>query len=438
MENRTLKLSKYSVGTGDRFAHQAKAQLQACIQALNRGIEIVPVWNKSNREHMIIGSEPQSVRVAADAAIKALGWEFPYFCDADHITLQTVNRFFGVCDFYTIDVADYIGQPSPPDEIEGFIKRHPDVSGTIQLEGVVDTFEITQQSLRETARKYLAAVKKAAEVYRAIVNAKGEGNFIPEVSMDETDSAQSPAELLIILAAIADEGIPVQTIAPKFSGRFNKGVDYVGDVAQFEREFALDIAAIAYAIVHFGLPDNLKLSVHSGSDKFSIYPAIHATMERFNAGVHLKTAGTTWLEELIGLAEAGGDGLTLAKDIYAEAFAHSEELCLPYATVIDIEAAKLPSPADVRSWTSEQYTAALRHVRGAAAYNRSLRQLLHVGFKVAAKMGKRYLDLLEANEDVIAKNVTENLFDRHIAPVFLSDDGIPHPSGEFAMAMQKR
>jgi tagaturonate epimerase len=438
MENRTLKLGKYSVGTGDRFAHQAKAQLQACIQALNRGIEIVPVWNKSNREHMIIGSEPQSVRVAADAAIKALGWELPYFCDADHITQQTVNRFFGVCDFYTIDVADYIGQPSPPDEIEGFIKRHPDVSGTIQLEGVVDTFEITQQSLRETARKYLAAVKKAAEVYRAIVNAKGEGNFIPEVSMDETDSPQTPAELLIILAAIADEGIPVQTIAPKFSGRFNKGVDYVGDVAQFEREFALDVAAIAYAIVHFGLPDNLKLSVHSGSDKFSIYPAIHATMERFNAGVHLKTAGTTWLEELIGLAEAGGDGLTLAKDIYAEAFAHREELCLPYATVIDIEAAKLPSPADVRSWTSEQYTAALRHVRGAAAYNRSLRQLLHVGFKVAAKMGKRYLDLLETNGDVIAKNVTENLFDRHIAPVFLSDDGIPHPSSEFAMATQKR
>ena len=94
--------------------------------------------------------------------------------------------------------------------------------------------------------------------------------------MDETDRAQSPVELLIILAAIADEGIPVQTIAPKFSGRFNKGVDYVGDVAQFEREFALDIAAIAYAVKQFGLPANLKLSVHSGSDKFSIYPAIHA------------------------------------------------------------------------------------------------------------------------------------------------------------------
>jgi hypothetical protein len=87
--------------------------------------------------------------------------------------------------------------------------------------------------------------------------------------------------------------------------------------------------------------------------------------------------------------------------------------------VIDIDPARLPAPAVVGGWTSEQYTSALRHVRGSAAYNSSLRQLLHVGFKVAAKMGPRYLGLLEANEDVIAKNVTENLYDRHIAPVFL-------------------
>jgi hypothetical protein len=196
-------------------------------------------------------------------------------------------------------------------------------------------------------------------------------------------------------------------------------VDYIGDVAQFAREFDLDVAAIAYAVKHFGLPENLKLSVHSGSDKFSIYAAIHATMKKFDAGVHLKTAGTTWLEELIGLAEAGGDGLALAKEIYAQAFAHREELCAPYATVIDIDPAKLPSPEEVRGWTSEQYTSALRHVQANPAYNSSLRQLLHVGFKVAAKLERRYLDLLEANEAVIAKNVTENLFDRHIAPVFL-------------------
>lgn len=423
MENKGLMLNKYSVGTGDRFAHQAKAQLQACVQALANGVEVVPVWNKSNREHLIIGSEPLSVRHAADAAVVALGWKLPYYCDADHITLATVDRFMTPCDFFTIDVADFIGQPAQAADIDAFVKRHPELLGSIQLAGVDEAFEITAEDLRQAAGKFLSAIKKAGEVYRKIESAKGAGNFIPEISMDETDRAQSPVELLIILAAIADEGVPIQTIAPKFSGRFNKGVDYVGDVVQFEREFSLDIAAISYAVKQFGLPQNLKLSVHSGSDKFSIYSAIHTCAKRANAGVHLKTAGTTWLEELIGLAEAGGDGLALAKEIYGEAYAHSEELCAPYATVIDIDTAKLPTPEAVRGWTSEQYTSALRHVQANPAYNNSLRQLLHVGFKVAAKMGRRYLDLLEANEPIIAKNVTENLYNRHIAPVFLGRNG---------------
>lgn len=418
MSDQNLKLGRYSIGVGDRFAHQAKAQLAASARALAEGIEITPVWNKSNREHMIIGSEPISVRQAADEAVKALGWTRPYFCDADHITLQTVDRFLSACDFYTLDVADSIGQAADEQEIEAFVARHSQLTGTIHLDATGDSFEITTEMLQQTAAKYLAAVKKAAEVYRKIVAAKGEGNFIPEISMDETDIAQTPVELLIILAAIADEKIPVQTIAPKFSGRFNKGVDYVGDVAQFEREFALDIAAIDYAVRHFHLPENLKLSVHSGSDKFSIYPAIHATITRLKSGLHLKTAGTTWLEEITGLAEADGDALALAKEIYSEAYAHREELCKPYATVIDIDAEKLPTPEEVNGWTSEQFTSALRHVPDAAGYNNSLRQLLHVGFKIAAKMGPRYLETLEANEEVIARNVTENLFDRHIVPVF--------------------
>ena len=144
-------------------------------------------------------------------------------------------------------------------------------------------------------------------------------------------------------------------------------------------------------------------------------------MKRFNTGVHLKTAGTTWLEEVIGLAEAGGSALALAKEIYAEAYVHSAELCAPYATVIDINPDQLPTPGTVADWTSQQFTAALRHNPTDPAYNPSFRQLLHVGFKIAAKMGRRYLDLLEANEAVIARNVTENLYNRHIAPVFLGE-----------------
>jgi hypothetical protein len=238
--------------------------------------------------------------------------------------------------------------------------------------------------------------------------------------MDETDSPQTPPELLLILAAMANEGIPLQTIAPKFTGRFNKGVDYAGDTAQFEREFADDLAVIAFAVRRYALPKNLKLSVHSGSDKFSIYGAMRRGLAKSGAGLHLKTAGTTWLEEVIGLAEAGGDGLELAKAIYGEALEHRAELCAPYATVIDIDPAKLPAREEVAGWSSAQFAAALRHDPGCREFNPHFRQLLHVGFKVAAKMGDRYLRMLEACEATVSRNVTENLYERHLKPLFLN------------------
>ncbi|HEV2709441.1 MAG TPA: tagaturonate epimerase family protein [Edaphobacter sp.] len=414
-----LRLPKYSLGVGDRFAHQAKAQLAACVLAADAGIEVIPVWNKSNREHMIIGSEPSQTRAAADAAVKELGWTKPYFLDADHINLKTVGRFLEPCDFFTLDVADLIGQPADAKDVEAFVKRHPELVGTVTIPHIAEPFKTDAAFVTGVANKFLAAVQDAGRIYRFLVEKKGAGKFVAEVSMDETDYPQTPVELLIILAAIADEQIPIQTIAPKFTGRFNKGVDYVGDVAQFTKEFNEDLATIAFAIKAYGLPDNLKLSIHSGSDKFSIYKAIHEAVKKFDAGVHMKTAGTTWLEELIGLAEAGGTGLDIAKEVYAEAYAHSEELCAPYATVIDIDPVKLPKPEEVNGWTSEQYTSALRHEQGNKEYNQSFRQLLHVGFKVAAKLGDRYLNALEANEEVVARNVTTNLFERHIRPVFL-------------------
>ena len=414
-----LKLPKFSVGVGDRFAHQAKAQLAACVMAAKAGVEVAPVWNKSNREHTIIGSDPSQTRREADAAVKELGWTKPYFLDADHINLKTVARFLDPCDFFTLDVADLIGQPADAGEVAAFVKRHLELIGTVKIPRIAEPFKTDVAFVSGVANKFLAAVQHAGTIYRFLVENKGASRFVAEVSMDETDSPQTPVELLIILAAIADEKIPIQTIAPKFTGRFNKGVDYVGDVAQFTKEFNEDLAAIAFAVKTYGLPENLKLSVHSGSDKFSIYEAIHDAMKTFDAGVHMKAAGTTWLEELIGLAEAGGSGLEIAKEVYAEAYAHSEELCAPYATVIDIDPTKLPKPEEVNGWTSEQYTSALRHEQRNKAYNPSFRQLLHVGFKVAAKMGDRYLKALEANEEVVARNVTTNLFERHIKPVFL-------------------
>jgi hypothetical protein len=414
-----LTLPKFSIGVGDRFAHQAKAQLAACMLAAEHGVDVIPVWNKSNREHTIIGSEPVQTRAAADAAVRELGWTKPYFLDADHINLKTVERFLDPCDFFTLDVADLIGQPAKAEDVAAFIAAHHELVGKVEIPGIDEPFETDRKFVEDVADKFLAAAQHAGEIYRHLLESKGAGRFVSEVSMDETDFPQTPVELLIILAMISDQKIPIQTIAPKFTGRFNKGVDYVGDVKQFAKEFEEDLAAIAFAIKRYGLPENLKLSVHSGSDKFSIYKAIHDGAKKFNAGVHLKTAGTNWLEELIGLAESGGSGLAIAKEIYSEALAHKDELTAPYATVIDIDDSKLPTAEEVNGWTGKQYAAALRHDQKNAAYNPSFRQLLHVGFKIAAKLGPRYIEALEANEDVIAKNVTENLFERHIKPVFI-------------------
>jgi tagaturonate epimerase len=416
-----LTLEKYSIGVGDRFAHQAKAQLQACRLAAARGVNVIPVWNKSNREHGIVGSEPASVRAAADEAVRLAGWTLPYHVDADHINLTTVDRFIDASDFYTLDVAAAIGQPADADRVGAFFERHPELLGTVSIPGIDAPFTISREALQAIANKYLAAVLQAGAIYRHIHERRAGRPFITEVSMDETDAPQTPPELLVILAAIADERIPIQTIAPKFTGRFNKGVDYVGNAVQFEREFSDDLAVIAHAVAQYGLPANLKLSVHSGSDKFSIYAPMRRALRKTGAGVHLKTAGTTWLEELIGLAEAGGDGLDLAKQVYAKAFENRDALCEPYATVIDIDYAKLPAPSDVNGWTAVQYTSALRHDQKNPGFNPDLRQLLHVGFKVAAKMGDKYLSMLDACEPSISRNVTENLYDRHLVPLFLTE-----------------
>ncbi|MDQ8192873.1 tagaturonate epimerase family protein [Coraliomargarita sp. SDUM461004] len=413
-----MVIQKYTLGMGDRFAHQGKAQLQSVINGKNAGIDLYPTWNKSFREHSIVKSQPDDLRLEADAAVAALGWTGDFYVDADHIGLKTVDSFLAGSNFYTLDVADFVGETPAAADVDAFIAVNQKYTGSLLIPGIQTPFHVTEADLREVAGKFLVAIKGAKAIYDHIVAAKGTDNFITEVSVDETDLPQTPIDLFLILSMIAAEGIPAQTIAPKFTGRFNKGVDYVGDLVQFEKEFDEDLSVIAYAIKEFGLPKSLKLSVHSGSDKFSIYPIIKKLITKHDVGLHVKTAGTTWLEEVIGLAEADGDALQIAKDVYAGAYRRFDELTAPYATVIDIDKAELPTPEEVHSWDSAKYVNTLRHVQSHPDYNLNFRQLIHVGFKVAAEMKERYTDALKANESVIAKNVTENLFERHILQIF--------------------
>jgi tagaturonate epimerase len=412
-----VQLGKLSLGIGDRFGRQGRAQLAAYVLAAQKGVNLIPVWNKSNREHLIVHSEPSAVRAEADAAVKALNWKQPYHVDADHIGIKTVDRFIEPSDFFTIDVADFIGKPADQKEIAALVNDWRKLCGSAAIAQISRPIVIDEAAINRVGKKYLAAVQEAGRVYRHIAKAKGSGCII-EVSMDETDSPQTPDELLLILAAIAGEGIPIQTIAPKFTGRFNKGVDYVGDVAQFEKEFNDDLAVIAYGVKEFGLPANLKLSVHSGSDKFSIYQPIRRALRKHNAGLHIKTAGTTWLEEISAVAEADEEGLKLVREIYAEAVKRFDELCGPYATVIDIKPDRLPGVDAINHWSGADIASAIRHEPGSPKFNSDLRQLLHVSYKLAAERGDRFNNLLDKHAEFVGRHVTHNLFNRHMAPLF--------------------
>ena len=421
-----MRLENFSFGIGDRFAHQGESQLNALMQAGQfLGIDIVPVWNKSNREHIIVHSTPAETRKEADAAVRALGYKGDYFVDADHINLTNVDKFMDASDFFTLDVADYIGKKAAPNDIDIFVNENQQYTGKLHIPGIGEPFDISQALLRSIAEKFLYAIQEAGKIYRHIEQAKGADNFVTEVSMDEVNDAQSPVEMFFILNAIAREEILAQTIAPKFTGRFNKGVDYVGNVARFEKEFEEDLLVIDFAIKQFGLPENLKLSVHSGSDKFSIYPAIGNLLKKYNKGVHIKTAGTTWLEEVIGLAVTGNEeAIDLAKAIYAGALSRFDELCGPYATVIDIDKAKLPSPKEIERWTGKKFADTLRHIPDHPDYNPDFRQLIHVGYKIAAAYGAEFTNALKTHKEIVGKQVYDNIYNRHIMRLFGINDTV--------------
>jgi hypothetical protein len=411
-------LTPYSFGTGDRFGQEGSAQLKAVQKAQDElGISITPVWNKSHREHQIIGTQPPEVRREADQATDALHWTDAYFVDADHINRHTVDHYLDCSDFFTLDVAEFIGQPCSADAKEHFLQQNRSLIGGVNIAGIDEIFRVTEAFLSDWADQYLRAIDQAGELFTYIHSQKETEDVVYEISIDEVETPQTPIELFFILKAAADHNIAINTIAPKFTGDFYKGVDYVWDVDQFAKEFEQDLLVIAHAVEQFGLPEDLKLSVHSGSDKFSLYPHINRLIKKHDAGLHLKTAGTTWLEELTGLAAAGDEALELAVSIYSDAYERLPELTEPYAEVINISEDALPTP-EAAQWTSEEFVAALEHNEEDPAYNPSFRQLLHCGYKIAAERGTAFTDALDRYKESIAPRVTYNLLERHLSPLF--------------------
>ena len=413
-----MDAGKYSMGIGDRFGHQGSAQLRAITEAGRKGVEITPVWNKSNREHVTIGTVPEDVRKEADSVTAEAGFRKSYFVDADHINFDTVDRFIPASDYFTIDVASFIGKKASAEKIGAFLSESKKYTGNLKIPGIEMPFSITPDFLRKTSENYLLATEKAGQIYRKIEAAKGGGKFITEISMDEVREPQRPADLFFILMMLGSEKIPVQTIAPKFSGRFNKGVDYEGDPVAFAREFEQDILVIDKAAREFGIPCDLKLSIHSGSDKFSIYPHIGAMAKKHNTGFHIKTAGTTWLEEVIGLASAGGEALEFVKEIYLSSLDNINELTSPYSNLINIKTELLPHGDKVKKWSGDEFASSIRHIPWNPSYNPSMRQLIHVAYKLAAVKKDEYYRLLEKHKEVVEESVFENLYNRHICRLF--------------------
>jgi hypothetical protein len=413
-----MDIEKFSFGTGDRFGKEGDAQLAAIMEINAAGIPVVPVWNKSNREHTIIGSLPADVLDEAIHSVKSCKYAGSYYTDADHINLDTVDKFIPTSNFFTIDVAHFIGMKPEPETIEEFVSRYRKYSAGLAVPGISGKLQVTDSFLKNLAGNYLVALDEVAKIYQRISDLKGSEKFVAEVSVDEAEIVQGPLELFFILAELKYKGVNVQTIAPKFSGLFAKGVDYIGNAKGFALEFERDVAILKYAVDELGLAPNLKLSVHSGSDKFSIYPFIKSAITKFDSGIHVKTAGTTWLEEVTGLAEAGADGLEIAKEIYSRSFGRFDELTGPYATVLNIDKALLPRVEEVKNWSSMHFADSLTHDQKCKLYNPHFRQLIHVGYKIAAEMGQPFLSALDSHHEIIAARVKHNLLEKHLKKLF--------------------
>jgi hypothetical protein len=414
-----VQLEKCSFGIGDRFGKECRAQLTAIAKAKELGVNLVPVWNKSFREHSIIGSKPEDTKRIVDSAIKEFNWNDSYYIDADHINLKSVDYFIDQANFFTLDVGEFINSQASEDDLIKFISQVSSYHGDLQIPGLKNVFRVDANLLKKIGDKYLRAIKEAGKIYRHILNKMPEDSFVVEVSMDEVDQPQSPIELFFILAAISFENIPIQTIAPKFTGKFLKGIDYIGDIKIFEKEFEEIILVIEQCKKIFELPKNLKLSVHSGSDKFSIYPILKKIINKYDVGIHVKTAGTTWLEELIGLVKSGNKGLQLVKEIYSEGYSRYEELLKPYLHSVEIDKSKLPQPIELMNWSGEKLVNCLQHEYKSKTLDVNLRQLLHISFRIAAEKGKIYYEAMEEASASISECVSNNLYERHIKNIFI-------------------
>ncbi len=406
-----------SAGCGDRLGLATPGHVAAA-RAVGGDIRMI-FAQQSIREMVRTGRSPDDVLDDATWGLLQEGWRSPVGADADHLkTTDDIDRCAAAgFTFYTIDPGDHV-DPAADSDDEAALRAKFDalpwpalattahdlrtayVGKRLEVEDLV--FALDEEALVRAAVKYGRAVAHVATMYRHLASVRAPGTFELEVSVDETDTPTSHAEHIFIARELRRLGVRWVSLAPRYVGRFEKGVDYIapggdrpGDlpIDAFAQDFA-GHAAIARALGPY------KLSLHSGSDKFSIYAC---AAEHARGLVHLKTAGTSYLE---ALRAAGTFDPALFRDILAFAIARYDTDKASYH--ISARMALVPAPDTLADAELpdllEQFDA---------------RQVLHVTFGSVLRdpdLGPRLMDGLTHNEEAYYR-VLERHFIRHLSPL---------------------
>ena len=401
-----------SVGLGDRLGLATPGHVRAMRSS---GGALRPVFaQQSIREMERTGHTPQQVMDDAMWGVFAEGWRNGFGADADHLKEPgDIDRTLAAgFTMFTIDPGAHVdgsAETISPAELEHAVESLPwteleDTAGALRQRYLGSAFdcdgttaEFDEEILAKAAVKYARAVAHVARMYRHLDAASGRP-FEVEVSVDETDQPTSHAEHFYIATELARLGVRWTGLAPRFAGRFEKGVDYIGDLRAFERHFA-GHAAIARVLGPY------KISLHSGSDKFGIYPI---AAEHARGLVHLKTAGTSYLEALRTVAEV--DPLFF-RDLYTFARERYERDRASYHVSARLDRAPEPSAvpdADLIGLLDDFNARQVLHVTFGSV-------LSEKGGTGAPRLGARLLALIARHPEAYAANL-ERHFARHLAP----------------------
>lgn len=392
-----------SAGFGDRLGIATPGHVRAI-----RGTGVAPIFaQQSVRENTRTGRSPQQVLDDAMWGVFLAGWHTPWGADADHLkTLDDIEPFVVAgYTFFTIDPGDYVDDSVETDDDETLRKKVAalpwnDLQSSFEemrthylkrfeLDGLSLTFD--EHTLAKALAKYGGAVAHTARMTRRLQALSGTQPFEMEMSVDETGTTTTLLEHLYIASELKRLNVPFVSLAPRFVGRFEKGVGYIGDLGELEQ----NIAGHASIMRSFG--NSYKLSLHTGSDKFEVYPL---AMRSTNGLVHLKTAGTSYLEALRLIASLD---TRLFREIWDFARSHYETDRKTYHV-----SARLEATVPASALTDAQLPDLLNQF--------DARQILHVTFgSVLDTFGTQLQQILRANLEAYYSYIQAH-FDKHLAP----------------------